>query len=850
LTDVKEHHSRSSSLMTIDTFDTPRRFATSAPRRAFTFLLTASLLVPGRIAGAQQQSSEIPQYADSTGESDDYPVGDAAKVYRAILDLLYVDGGDRPSVIVLWDRAVPILGWPCNWKCRELWPHQSTIDTSTILAFTRQSLKSPRITDFGYKIPIARVSEGDSERLQQLGFGYLAHLPPEKVGVVAAYWEGLKRKYPGVWGRLALGKVGFNPQHTEALLRVHQSCGQYCRSDETVFLERAGGAWRVIERMPDPESFTQSVLGLRYRGPRVPSGQISEIVAKRAPDAGPRTQPEDLVRIPVELKRTPPARLAVRAATAENPTPWAPRVVTNQKGIYTGVYTSSAREHIFSPCNVQGIGSGWAVRFNNPRHGVFLQYQFPSPGSPPATHFIRVRGRVSAPGHFGIGFQAREIVVDSVLDISESPQPCPSYENLPQLWSAITTSSSRTVGGTVSEDRTLAAAVDAEAIIRISDIARGGLVRQFPALDSGRLDPGSSMTMAFSRDGRLLAAGGPDGIVRVWNVSDGRRIWSLVGNDTLGGRAVAAPQKLSPSTGLSFNESGTLLANTILSKTVIWSMTTGERLWSQPGNWDAKFLFLGDSSFVASGGNGLVSIYPRPEAAPIGSVRIPAQWLTAIERSHDGRSLVLRSERSTAYLWSLADSLPRSSIAIPEGAGDAVALSPDGNTVAIAGGRNGLYLWETTTSLPLRSFHFPSAVQKAWFTADGRSIIALSYGGFLIVHLSNEGKSPEPVQVRWEGYLLPGNAPPHSRSIAGFVRDAEGKGIVKADISLYDGDRPESAPIARVSTNAAGYYLVQNVAPSHIIVQAERLGFAREIKYIHVPTYGVPVNLKMRETAR
>jgi hypothetical protein len=301
---------------------------------------------------------------------------------------------------------------------------------------------------------------------------------------------------------------------------------------------------------------------------------------------------------------------------------------------------------------------------------------------------------------------------------------------------------------------------------------------------------------------------------------------------------------------LSFNESGTFLANTISDKTVIWSMTTGERLWTHQGNRDAKFLFLGDSSFIASGGNGLVSIYPRPGAAPIRSVRIPAQLLVAIQRSSDGHRLILKSDRDTAYLWSLTDSLPGPGIAVPPWRGEAIAFSPDGKTVAMAGGTNGLYLWETTTGVPLRSFHFPSAVQKAWFTADGGCIIALSSGSFLIVHLGDEGMSPEPVQARWEGYLLPANAPPHPRSISGFVRDAGGKGIVKADISLYDGDRPGSARIARVSTNAAGYYFVQNVAPSHVIIQAEARGFARETKYVHVPTYSLPVDLKMGKIAR
>ena len=859
--------------MTIDSFDAPHRMATSASRGAFALLLTASLLIIGRSAAAQQRPSDVPQYADTTGESDVYPVGDAVQVYRAILDLLYVDGGNRPTVIVLWDRAEHPVGWPCNWKCRELWPHQSAIDTSTFLAFTQQSLKAPRIIDFGYKIPIARVSQADYERLTELGFGYLAHLPPEKARLVSPFWEGFKRKYPGAWGRLVLGKVGFNPQHTEALIRVHQWCGPDCQSIETVFLERAGEEWRVIERIADPYVLAQSTGSLRYRGPKVPDmTQGSEIVSKRAPTARPRAPSEDAVKIAVYsgvntssgapripsgktseivAKRAPDTRPRAESDAALKPSWRSMRDQDLKIGVYSGIYTSTGQENILSPCHVPGIGSGWAVRFKNPRHGAFLQYQFPSAGGPPALHFIRVRGRVSARGRFGIGFQAREIVVDSVLDISHSPLTCPSYEDQLQPWSAIASSGSRTVAAAVSEDRTLVAALDAEAIISIWDVERNLLVRQFPALDSGRLDPCSGMPMAFTRDGKLLAAGGLDGVVRVWNVSDGRRIWSLVGNDTVRNRPVGAPKKLSPSTGLTFNESGTLLANTISDKTVVWSMPSGERLWTHQGNWDAKFLFLGGSSFIASGDNGLVSIYPRPEAAPIRSVRIPAQELEAIERSRDGRWLLLKSDRDTAYLWSLPDSLPRPGIAIPEWRGDAIAFSTDGNIVAIAGGGNGLYLWETATGLPLRSFlKYPSAVKKAWFTADGRSIVALSSGEFQIVHLGDEGRSPEPVQARGGPSMGPPSGPPRPRFISGFVRDAEGKGIVRANISLYDGDRPGSARIARVSTNAAGYYLVQDVAPNHVIVQAEKRGFAREIKYVHVPTYGIPVDLKMRETGR
>jgi hypothetical protein len=92
--------------------------------------------------------------------------------------------------------------------------------------------------------------------------------------------------------------------------------------------------------------------------------------------------------------------------------------------------------------------------------------------------------------------------------------------------------------------------------------------------------------------------------------------------------------------------------------------------------------------------------------------------------------------------------------------------------------------------------------------------------------------------------------PPHPRSISGFVTDARGKGVVVADVSLYDGDRPGSKPIARVRTNAAGHYLVQEVAPTHVTVQVDKRGFARAIKYVHVPTYWIPVDIKLRDAAR
>ncbi|HMI43212.1 MAG TPA: carboxypeptidase-like regulatory domain-containing protein [Gemmatimonadaceae bacterium] len=256
-------------------------------RLALVSLLLASSLFPASIAEAQRQpASQRPIPADTTGESDVYPIGDAVGVYRAVMDLLYVDGKERPSVIVLWDTA------QSHWQSGQ-WSHKSTIDTATILAFRQRSYKRPRIIDFGYRIPIVRISQNGFEQIRNDGYAYLADRPPEKVGPIESFWAGFRAKYPKAWGYAMISKVGFNPQHSEALVTVFQMCGEQCRSNETVFLKRFGKDWKVIERIPDYTDATQTSGNLRYRGPGGERADQSQIVAMDSSGSQPRAESDD-----------------------------------------------------------------------------------------------------------------------------------------------------------------------------------------------------------------------------------------------------------------------------------------------------------------------------------------------------------------------------------------------------------------------------------------------------------------------------------------------------------------------------------------------------------------------------
>jgi len=244
-------------------------------------LVFFAAFAPSTGAQVKPVPAKTPAWDDTTHESPIYPVGDAVPVYRAVLDLLYLDGSKRPPVIVMLDSADAHMGGPCPFaKCvREAWKHKSKMDTSTMRAYAWLSRKRPSLVQFGYPIPIVYISYDDVRRMEADGKEFLAShpIPQDLPKPTWGFYSELLRKYPGAWGVTILTKVGFNTRRTEALVQAHEWCSDDCRVHETFFLRQTKGRWRVVERIPEQVDPGYSPYG-RYLGPMGTTPNESEIM--------------------------------------------------------------------------------------------------------------------------------------------------------------------------------------------------------------------------------------------------------------------------------------------------------------------------------------------------------------------------------------------------------------------------------------------------------------------------------------------------------------------------------------------------------------------------------------------
>ena len=290
-------------------------------------------------------------------------------------------------------------------------------------------------------------------------------------------------------------------------------------------------------------------------------------------------------------------------------------------------------------------------------------------------------------------------------------------------------------------------------------------------------EPGvGAVSVAFSPNGKILAAGTADSHIDLWNIATGKQITSLTDPVTDG---IADDVN-----SLAFSPDGTLLAaGDGNGHSYLWNVAGGRLIATLTASSSAQSVntvaFSPDGTLLAAGDlDGSTYVWNVASRQLVATLTDPGSVSTvnvnSVAFSPDGQTLAAGDQTGSTYLWNIASkSLTATLTASPGDLIESVAFSPDGKTLAAGDETGSTYLWNLATR----------TVTVTLYQSDGKGVgtVAFSSDGQTLATGDNDGPHTYVWDVATSHLITTFTDPGHSNGVNGVAFSPDGKTVATAD---------------------------------------------------------------------